>query len=40
MQLRLAVAELVDQSLLLWDSEGGVKMHDVVRDFSRARKGR
>ena len=34
-----ALAELVDQSLLLWDAEGGVKMHDVVRDFSRARTG-
>lgn len=39
MQLRQAVAELVDQNLLLWDSEGGVKMHDVVRDFSRSRQG-
>ena len=35
MQLRKHVFSLLDRNLLLADGSDGVKMHDVVRDFSR-----
>ena len=29
----------MDKNLLLWDAEGGVKMHDCIRDYARLQRG-